>query len=85
VVVLLLALVFLHLADEGWEAAANLGAICFALVAVLGPTVVERMRHRLSPPRTSVRGDRGPPRPHLSEILATAARATDTRSLPLRR
>ena len=61
VLALLLALVFLHAAHEGHDAAAEAGAFCLAILTILGPLVVERLRR--TPPAIVVpaRGDRGPP------------------------
>ena len=62
VLVLLLALVFLHAAQEGHDAATELGAFCLAILTILGPIVLERMLRTAPATVVPVRGDRGPPR-----------------------
>lgn len=83
VVVLLLAMVFLHAAQEGWDAA--IGAICLGIATVLGLVLLERMRDHFLEPVISARGDRGPPRPSLTRLLWPIVNATGPGSLPLRR
>lgn len=82
VVVLLLAVVFMHLADEGWEAALSVGAICFAVATLVGPVVLARIRERAPRPPMRALRDRGPPP---VPVLPAVALATATRNLPLRR
>jgi hypothetical protein len=85
VMVLLLAMVFLHVAGEGWDAATEIGAICLGIATVLGLVLLERMRDHFLEPVISVRGDRGPPRPSLTRLLRPIVNATGPGSLPLRR
>ena len=81
--VLVLAMLFLHVAQDG-NAAAEVGAMCLALATVLGLPLLERLRSRLSESLISVRGDRGPPAP--PDIAPRpAVAAAGSRSLPLRR
>jgi len=58
---LLLALVFLHAAHEGHDAATEAGAFCLAILTILGPLLVDRMRRTRPSIVVPVRGDRGPP------------------------
>ena len=83
VLVLLLAMVFLHVAGEGWDAA--VGAICLGIATVLGLVLLERMRDHFLEPVISAPGDRGPPRPSLTRLLRRIVNATGPGSLPLRR
>jgi hypothetical protein len=61
VLVLLLAMVFLHAASEGHDAATELGAFCLAVLTVLGPIVLHRVLRTAPATVVPVRGDRGPP------------------------
>lgn len=82
VVVLLLAMVFLHVAGEGWDAA--IGTICMGIATVLGLVLLERSREHLLEPVISVRGDRGPPRSSLTRLLLPIVSTNGPGSLPLR-
>lgn len=84
VLVLLLSLVFLHVAQDG-NAATGIGAICLAFATILGLPLLERGRGRLSEPLVSIRGDRGPPSVSEWHMPRPAAIAAPSRSLPLRR
>ena len=83
VLVLLLAILFLHVAGEGWDAA--IGTICLGIATVLGLVLLERMRDHLLEPVISARGDRGPPRSSLTLPLWPIVNVTGPGSLPLRR
>lgn len=83
VLVLLLAIVFLHVAQDG--NATEIGAMCLALATVLGLPLLERLHRRLSEPLVAVRGDRGPPRVSDAHILRLALVAVRSRTIPLRR
>jgi hypothetical protein len=85
VLVLLLAMVFLHAAHDGNGAATEVGAICIAIVSSLGLLLLQRLRTHLSEPLIAVRGDRGPPSPGETPPLRPAVVAARSRSLPLRR
>ena len=61
VLALLLALVFLHAAHEGHDAATEVGAFCLAILTILGPLIIERIRRTSPAIVVPVRGDRGPP------------------------
>lgn len=58
---LLLALVFLHAAVDGHDAATEVGALCIAIFTILGPILLERARLSLEARVVAARGDRGPP------------------------
>lgn len=85
VVALLLAIVFWHLAGEGWEAAVSVGAICFAIATLVGPIVLEQIRERVSGAPVLALRERGPPRSRRPRPFLTVSLATETRNLPLRR
>lgn len=61
--VLLLAMVFLHAAEEGLHAAMEAGAVCFVFAAFLVLVLLDPAR--LRPPAISLAGvcERGPPAP----------------------
>lgn len=82
--VLVLAMLFLHVAEDG-NAAAEVGAMCLALATVLGLPLLERLRSGPSESLISVRGDRGPPAQAVTHTPQPAVAAAGPRSLPLRR
>jgi hypothetical protein len=82
--VLLLAMVFLHVAHEGIDVAAGMGAICVGIAAALGLLVTNRLRFSLSAELDSRPGARGPPRPSEDVPRRPPALATSL-SIPLRR
>lgn len=82
--VLVLALTFLHVAQDGHEAAADLGAACLALVSFLGVLVAQRLRRSADGPRPALRAVRAPPLPGSRLRLAAVVPAASL-SLPLRR
>lgn len=84
VLVLLLTIVFLHVAQDG-NAATEIGAMCVALATVLGLPLLEKLRRRFSEPLVSVRGDRGPPSVSGRPVPRAAVVAALSRTLPLRR
>jgi hypothetical protein len=81
--VVLLAFVFLHLAEEG--TAAEIGAMCLALVTVLWLPLLERPRSTPTEPLVSAASDRGPPSVREGRKPRLARAAIHSRSLPLRR
>ena len=81
VLVLLLAIVFLHIAQDATE----VGAMCLALATVVGLLVLARLHRRMSEPLVAVRGDRGPPRVSDARTPQPAVVAVSSRTLPLRR
>ena len=85
VLVLLLAMVFLHIALEDMEAAAEIGAMCMAIATALGLLVPTRLRPDLSAETVSTPGERAPP---WTFVLAAPSRSSGTAtslSTPLRR
>ena len=60
--IVLLAAVFLHVAMEGAEAAAELGDLCIAFAAVLGPVLLFRLVLAVLPELAVESVERGPPR-----------------------
>lgn len=83
--VLLLAMVCFHAAHEGWDGAAEVGAVCIAIAAVLGAVVCERSRWRAPLLSVSRRFERGPPRPLRTGLAALPRPAGLELVLPLRR
>ncbi len=61
VLVLLLAMVFLHVVQEGVEAAMELGAMCIAIATVLGLLLTHRTLLRRVPELIGTSDSRGPP------------------------
>jgi hypothetical protein len=82
--VLLLASVFLHVAIEGAEAAAELGNLCVAVAAALGSLLVLRSRPSIVP-RTVETAERGPPRVAVVGAIGSAGRFATPIATPLRR
>lgn len=60
--IVLLAMVFLHVAHEGIDVAAGMGAICVGVAAALGLLVTNRLRPILSAQLALRSRDRAPPR-----------------------
>jgi len=83
VLVLLLAVVFLHVAQDG--NATEVGAMCLALATFVVLPLLERLNKRLSQPSVAARGDRGPPWLSPPPTPRPPAVASVSRSLPLRR
>lgn len=84
VLVLLLAMVFLHVALEGLAAAAEVGAMCVAIATALGLLVPTRMRPGLSAVRVSTPGERAPPWTHLLAAPSMSSAIATSLSTPLR-
>lgn len=85
VLVLLLAMVFLHAAHDGMEAATEVGAICFAIASFFGLTVLDRLQRRPQEARTVTPRDKGPPKVPGAARLVSARIAVAPLSVPLRR
>ncbi len=83
-VVLLLAMVFLHVAHEGIDAAAGVGPICIGIAMALGLFVTSRLRPSLFTQLVSEPGDRGPPRTSQA-VPRTPTTIAASLSIPLRR
>ena len=83
--VLLLAMVCLHAAHEGWDGAVELGAICIGFVTILGALVSQRFGS--GAPALVVRRSfaRGPPRAFHAALIGSPRRARLDLVLPLRR
>jgi hydrogenase-4 membrane subunit HyfE len=83
--VVLLAMVFMHAAHDGHGAAVEAGFFCLAIVSMLGSVVIRVARVQPRSAATSLSRDRGPPA--YSETFRThpAARGPDWRAAPLRR
>lgn len=61
VLVLVLAMLFLHSLQDGQGSATGAGVLCLAVVTLLRALLVERLRRHVPAPVVAVRGDRGPP------------------------
>lgn len=85
VLVLVLAMVFVHTAHDGRDAATEVGSICFGIVTFLGLILVERLRRHAPAPLIAVRGDRGPPAHREPYIAQPAVSPAALLALPLRR
>jgi hypothetical protein len=85
VLVLLLAMAFLHSAHEGMDAVSDVGAICFGIATFLGLAAVERLRRDQPQLWAAVPGDRGPPTLPETFLGQPAQSATTPLSIPLRR
>ena len=85
VLVFLLAMVFLHVAAEGMDAATEVGAICVGIATALGLLVTNRPRRGRVHELITVPGDRGPPRLPDTYSGTPTRNAARLLSLPLRR
>jgi hypothetical protein len=83
--VFLLAMVFLHVVEEGFEASTEFGAMCIAVVTVLGLFLVSA-RFRLRVPELLGSSDsRGPPVSNRLSLLLPERSPPLAASIPLRR
>jgi hypothetical protein len=82
---LLLAMVFMHAAHDGHDPAVEVGAMCLAILTVLGPILLE-LACRF-PPATVIRqrGDRGPPLAITDRRSTRLPQSAPTFITPLRR
>ena len=81
---LLLAMVCFHAAQDGWDGATELGAVCIGLVTILGAVVSERA-HSRAPLLVGSRSlARGPPRASHAVFIGPQQARLDL-FLPLRR
>ena len=85
VLVLLLAMVFLHVALEGIEAAAEVGAMCVAIATALGLLVTTRLRPGLSAETVSMPGNRAPPWTFVLAVPSRSSGIATSLDTPLRR
>jgi heme/copper-type cytochrome/quinol oxidase subunit 2 len=85
VLALLLAMVFVHAAHDGHDAAVEVGAMCLAILTILGPILLELARR--FPPATVMpqRGDRGPPSATTVRRLTRPPQTAFAFGTPLRR
>ena len=83
--IVLLAMVCLHAAHEGWDGAAELGAVCIGLVTLLGAVVCHRLGSLI--PRLVVRRSyaRGPPRVFRTCLVGLPRCVRGDLAFPLRR
>lgn len=79
--VLLLAMMFMHAAHDSQHASVEFGAICISIAMFLGMFLLQRVRESAPTPLLEVRGDRGPPSAALELSPGFAAPG----SSPLRR
>ena len=83
--VLLLAMVCFHAAHDGWDGAAEMGAVCIGLVTILGAVVCERSRSLALRLVVSRSFARGPPRAFHVVLIGPPRQARLDLVLPLRR
>jgi hypothetical protein len=82
--VLLLAMVFVHAAHDGMDAATEVGAICFALASFFALALLDPLRRRQEQAHLLTPVERGPPTaPGVPLVPARIAAAPST--IPLRR
>ena len=84
VLLLMLAFLFLHFAEDG-HGAESFGGLCVALAAIIGSLVVVPSARPSGKPASSGRTDRGPPTLIFASRLQTASGPDPPLSLPLRR
>ena len=82
--VLLLAMVFLHTAIDGHDSATETGMLCIAILTVLGAVILDRIQRAVPLALVEIRGDRGPPL-QMSPLLALPGETSFTFAPPLRR
>lgn len=83
--VLLLAMVCFHAAQDGWDGAAEIGALCIGLVTMLAAVVSERARSRTPLLVVTQSLARGPPRAFHAVFIGSLRQARLDLALPLRR
>jgi hypothetical protein len=83
--VLLLAMVFVHAAHDGMDAAPEVGAICVALASFFGVAILDGLLRRPRDARTSTPAGRGPPTAPGAVRLVPGRIAPTLSSIPLRR
>jgi hypothetical protein len=82
---LLMAMTVLHAVQDGHDAATELGAICFAILTILGPVVLIRMPRQCPVHLLEWRRDRGPPGDRLGRTTARLFGTGPSFSSPLLR
>ena len=84
--VIVLALLLLHVAEDGFDAATDVEAFCLAIATFLGLLLLERVRRHAPAPIRLVASDRGPPRTGgLPPEAPVSSAAIGLLSIPLRR
>jgi hypothetical protein len=84
--VIVLALLLLHVTEDGLDAATDVEAFCLAVATFLGLLLLERMRRYAPAPISLVASDRGPPRTSSTPPAAPpSSAAIGSLSIPLRR
>jgi hypothetical protein len=84
--VIVLALLVLHVMEDGFDAATDVEAFCLAIATFLGPLLLQRVRRHAPAPISLVASDRGPPRKGGTPHAAPASSAAiGLLSIPLRR
>ncbi len=85
VLILVLAMVYLHAPHDGHESATEVGLLGIAIVMFLGPALIGLLRRRAPAPAVMLRGDRGPPRLLQRIWVLRPAIVAGSHPLPLRR
>ena len=85
VLVLLLAMVFVHAAHDGLDAATEVGAMCLALASFFWVAVLERLLRRPQEAHAWTPDARGPPAVSGATHLVPVRIAATPSSIPLRR
>jgi hypothetical protein len=84
--VIVLALLLLHVMEDGFEAATDVEAFCLAIATFLGLLLLERVRRHAPAAISLVARDRGPPRTTGMPLAGPASSAAiGLLSIPLRR
>jgi hypothetical protein len=84
--VIVLALLVLHVMEDGFDAATDVEAFCLAIATFIGLLLLERVRRHAPAPISLVVNDRGPPRTDGTPPAAPASSAAiGLLSIPLRR
>jgi hypothetical protein len=84
VLVLLLAMVFVHAAHDGMDAATEVGAICFALASFFALALLDPLRRLQEGARVRTPGQRAPPTAPGAPLVPARIAAAPS-SIPLRR
>jgi hypothetical protein len=84
--VIVLALLLLHVMEDGLDAATDVEAFCLAIAMFLGLLLLERVRRHAPAPLSRVASDRGPPRTgRTPPATPPSSAAIGLLSIPLRR
>ena len=85
VLVLLLAMVFVHAAHDGLDAATEVGAMCLALASFFWVAVLDRLLRRPQEAQIWTPDERGPPTVHRAVQFVPGRLAATPFGTPLRR